>query len=78
MQNYNDNNINVSNNNNNNEDVENNFIKVEYFKYLFCLQVGNILNRIYYQDLVVNYAGSIYYDIRKNDFGLNFVNLFNT
>ena len=73
MQNYNDN----INNNTNNGEVENNFFKVEYFKYLFCLQVGNILNRIYYQDLVVNYAGNILHDLRKNDFGLNFVNLFN-
>ena len=73
MQNYNDN----INNNNNNGEVENNFFKVEYFKYLFCLQVGNILNRIYYQDLVVNYEGSLYYDMRKEYFGLNFFNLIN-
>ena len=65
------------NNNTNNKNVENNFYKVEYFKFLFCLQLGNILNRIYYQDLVVNYAGSLYTDLRKDNFGLNFLNLFN-
>jgi len=65
------------NNNTNNTDVENNFYKVEYFKFLFCLQLGNILNRIYYQDLVVNYAGSLYSDLRKDNFGLTFLNLFN-
>ena len=77
IENYNNYNVSNNNNNNDNSDVENNFFKVEYFKYLFCLQVGNILNRIYYQDLVVNYAGNILHDLRKNDFGLNFVNLFN-
>jgi membrane-associated HD superfamily phosphohydrolase len=70
---------NLYNNDNNttNENVENNFIKVEYFKYLFCLQVGNILNRFYYQDLILNYGGSLLSDYRKDDFGINFKNTFN-
>ena len=67
----------VHDTNTNTTNVENNFYKVEYFKFLFCLQLGNILNRIYYQDLVVNYGGSLYSDLRKDDFGLNFINLFN-
>jgi len=70
-------NNNENNTNTEKEKVENNFFKVEYFKYLFCLEMGNILNRIYYQDLIVNYQGSLQKQYRTNDFGLNFTNIFN-